>query len=239
MRVWPAGSRMRGRLGTCCSAQFSRNRKAIIPVPEASFGRGSHDTTGSLVARYFDCVALPHLDAHENGPRCAQISGPTVGARQRSPAVDLLVANEGWVIVLCQDRSRRRRWPKASLYKGLSPSHARPTDGHVGVCPARGCPRETRQSAPGWWVRKMSTPWVHSRERQGLGWLSSRTFRTRLRSWPCPLLFLTVGACRKVATILHHNYCDWSCWFSLIGVASFPSGDGVQCAVVIIDRFLA
>ncbi len=34
------------------------------------------------------------LDAHENGPRCAQISGPTVGARQRSPAVDLLVANE-------------------------------------------------------------------------------------------------------------------------------------------------
>ena len=107
------------------------------------------------------------LDAHENGPRCAQISGPTVGARQRSPAVDLLVANEGWVIVLCQDRSRRRRWPKASLYKGLSPSHARPTDGHVGVCPARGCPRETRQSAPGWWVRKMSTPWVHSRERQG------------------------------------------------------------------------
>ena len=109
----------------------------------------------------------PVLDAHENGPRCAQISGPTVGARQRSPAVDLLVANEGWVIVLCQDRSRRRRWPKASLYKGLSPSHARPTDGHIGVCPARGCPRETRQSAPGWWVRKMSTPWVHSRERQG------------------------------------------------------------------------
>ena len=71
------------------------------------------------------------------------------------------------MIVLCQDRSRRRRWPKASLYKGLSPSHARPTDGHVGVCPARGCPRETRQSAPGWWVRKMSTPRVHSRERQG------------------------------------------------------------------------
>jgi hypothetical protein len=31
---------MRGRLGTCYSAQFSRNRKAIIPVPEASFGRG-------------------------------------------------------------------------------------------------------------------------------------------------------------------------------------------------------
>ena len=86
-------------------------------------------------------VWLVSLDAHENGPRCAQISGPTVGARQRSPAVDLLVANEGWVIVLCQDRSRRRRWPKASLYKGLSPSHARPTDGHVGVCPARGCPK--------------------------------------------------------------------------------------------------
>ena len=51
---------MRGRLGTCCSAQFSRNRKAIIPVSEASFGGASHDTAGSLVARYFDCVALPH-----------------------------------------------------------------------------------------------------------------------------------------------------------------------------------
>ncbi len=58
---------------------------------------------------------------------------PLFGARQRSTAVDLLVA----------------------------------TDGHVGACPARRCPRETRQSAPGWWVRKMSTPWVHSRERQG------------------------------------------------------------------------
>ena len=120
------------------------------------------------LCRGLGLLRLTTLDAHANGPRCAQISGPTVGARQRSPAVDLLVANEGWVIVLCQDRSRRRRWPKASLYKGLSPSHARPTDGHVGVCPARGCPRETRQSAPGWWVRKMSTPWVHSRERQGL-----------------------------------------------------------------------
>jgi hypothetical protein len=29
------------------------------------------------------------------------------------------------VAVPCQDRSRRRRWPKASLYKGLSPGHAR------------------------------------------------------------------------------------------------------------------
>ncbi len=83
------------------------------------------------------------------------------------PSVDLLVANEGRVMVPSQDRSRRRRWPKASLYKGPSPGHARPTDGHVGVCPARECPREPRQSAPGWWVRKMSTPWVHSRERQG------------------------------------------------------------------------
>jgi hypothetical protein len=45
--------------------------------------------------------------------------------------IDLLVANEGRVIVPCQDRSRRRRWPKASLYKGLSPGHARPTEGDV------------------------------------------------------------------------------------------------------------
>jgi hypothetical protein len=88
---------------------------------------------------------------------------PPVWRAPTVPAVDLLVANEGRVMVPCQDRSRR----KASLYKGPSPGHARPTDGHVGVCPARGCPRETRQSAPGWWVRKMSTPWVHSRERQG------------------------------------------------------------------------
>src|SRR6266481_5911455 len=83
------------------------------------------------------------------------------------PAVDLLVANEGRVIVPCQDRSRRRRWPKASLYKGLSPGHARPTEGDVGVCPPRGRTRATRLSAQGWWVKKMSTPWVHSRERQG------------------------------------------------------------------------
>ena len=41
------------------------------------------------------------------------------------PAVDLLVANGGRVTDPCQDRSRRRRGPKASLYKGLSPGHAR------------------------------------------------------------------------------------------------------------------
>jgi hypothetical protein len=93
---------------------------------------------------------------------------PPVWRAPTVPAVDLLVANAGRVMVPCQDRGRRRRWPKASLYKGPSPGHARPTDGHVGVCPARGCPRETRQSAPGWWIRKMSTPWVHSRERQAL-----------------------------------------------------------------------
>ena len=62
-----------------------------------------------------------NLDAHENGPRCAQISGPTVGARQRSLPSISWWQTRAWVIVLCQDRSRRRRWPKASLYKGLSP----------------------------------------------------------------------------------------------------------------------
>jgi hypothetical protein len=43
------------------AAQFSRNRKAIIPVLEGRSRAGlSHDTAGSLVARYFDCMALPH-----------------------------------------------------------------------------------------------------------------------------------------------------------------------------------
>ena len=69
-----------------------------------------------------NCGGLqPSLDAHENGPRCAQISGPTVGARQRSLPSISWWQTRAWVIVLCQDRSRRRRWPKASLYKGLSP----------------------------------------------------------------------------------------------------------------------
>jgi hypothetical protein len=62
-----------------------------------------------------------------------QAGAPDKPARPRFPApsartvptVDLLVANEGREAVPCQDRSRRRRWPKASLYKGLSPGHAR------------------------------------------------------------------------------------------------------------------
>ena len=49
----------------------------------------------------------------------------SLDARRRpDSAVDLSVADEGRVIVPCQDRSRRRRGPKASLYKGLSPGHA-------------------------------------------------------------------------------------------------------------------
>src|ERR1700674_4836281 len=48
-----------------------------------------------------------------------------IGAARTVPTVDLLVANEGWVTVPCQDRSRRRRRPKASLYKGRSAGHAR------------------------------------------------------------------------------------------------------------------
>jgi hypothetical protein len=35
-------------------------KKAIIPVLRQARAGGSHDTIGSLVARYFDCVALPH-----------------------------------------------------------------------------------------------------------------------------------------------------------------------------------
>src|SRR5271165_5823284 len=96
---------------------------------------------------------------------------PPVGPVWRAPTVsgvDLLVANKGRVIVPCQDRSRRRRWPKASLYKGLSPGHARPPEGDVGVRPTRGRPTTIHLNGRGWWVRKMSTPRVNSRERQGL-----------------------------------------------------------------------
>src|SRR5580693_2974612 len=50
---------------------------------------------------------------------------PPVWRAPTVPAIDLLVANQGRVMVPCQDRSRRRRWPKASLYKGPSPGHAR------------------------------------------------------------------------------------------------------------------
>src|SRR5271165_6660221 len=107
---------------------------------------------------------------------------PPVGPVWRAPTVsgvDLLVANKGRVIVPCQDRSRRRRWPKASLYKGLSLGHARPPEGDVGVRPTRGRPTTIHLNGRGWWVRKMSTPRVNSRERQGR---------------PCPL-----GRCRALA----------------------------------------
>jgi hypothetical protein len=76
------------------------------------------------------------LDAHENGPRCAQISGPTVGARQRSPAVDLLVANEG-----LGDSPLSRPQPPEAVAEGqsLQGTITRATLGqptaHVGVCP--------------------------------------------------------------------------------------------------------
>src|ERR1700681_3397887 len=46
-------------------------------------------------------------------------------ARQTSPHRRSLGGKRGRETVPCQDRSRRRRWPKASLYKGLSPGHAR------------------------------------------------------------------------------------------------------------------
>src|SRR5208283_885209 len=59
-----------------------------------------------------------------NCRRSTRLKGPLAHART-VPTVDLLVANEGREAVPCQGRSRRRRWPKASLYKGLSPGHAR------------------------------------------------------------------------------------------------------------------
>jgi len=95
---------------------------------------------------------------------------PPVGPVSRAPTVsgvDLLVANEGRVIVPRQDRSRRWRWPKASLYKGLSLGHVRPTEGDVGVRPTRGRPNDDPPERAGGGSGILSTPWVNSRERQG------------------------------------------------------------------------
>src|SRR5262249_4886807 len=66
------------------------------------------------------------LGTHENEPTFAQKSGP---ADWRAPTVScvvVLVANESWALAPCQDRSRRRRWPKASLYRGPAPNQTRP-----------------------------------------------------------------------------------------------------------------
>src|ERR1700736_4257954 len=54
-------------------------------------------------------------------PGVLKLADPPL-ARANGPCRRSLGGKRGpWVIVLCQDRSRRRRWPKASLYKGLSP----------------------------------------------------------------------------------------------------------------------
>jgi hypothetical protein len=61
-------------LGTCCTAQFSRNRKAIIPVPEAKLGGAlmtQQDRRGSLFrlcgssSRWACCSTLV---SHEKAP---------------------------------------------------------------------------------------------------------------------------------------------------------------------------
>ena len=46
---------------------------------------------------------------------------PANGFRRRSVG-----GKRGREAIPCQDRSRRRRWPKASLYKGLPPDQTRP-----------------------------------------------------------------------------------------------------------------
>ena len=41
-RIWPPDFARGGfSLGTCCTAQFSRNRKTIVPVAEVILDRGS------------------------------------------------------------------------------------------------------------------------------------------------------------------------------------------------------
>jgi len=89
-----------------------------------------------LQVEHFVRFAVAHQppkgpDAHGNGPQACSNKRTHRWRARTVCAIDLLVANEGRVIVPCQDRSRRRRWPKASLYKGLSPGHARPTEGDV------------------------------------------------------------------------------------------------------------
>jgi hypothetical protein len=77
------------------------------------------------------------------------------------PAVDLLVANEG-----PGHGALSRPQPPEAVAEGpvFTRDHHPATLGQPTAtleCVQReGCPRETRQSALGWWVRKMSTPWV-------------------------------------------------------------------------------
>src|SRR5271157_3298911 len=79
---------------------------------------GAADNWGNVMFAMTFASTLMKMD-----PLVLKKVDPPVGPVWRAPTVsgvDLLVANKGRVIVPCQDRSRRRRWPKASLYKGLS-----------------------------------------------------------------------------------------------------------------------
>ncbi len=100
-------------------------------------------------------------------PGVLKLADPPL-ARQRSLPSISWWQTRAWVIVLCQDRSRRRRWPKASLYKGLSPgprsANRRPRWSVSSARMPKGdTPERTRLVGP----KNEHTP-VHSRERQGL-----------------------------------------------------------------------
>jgi len=66
------------------------------------------------------------------------------------------------------DRNAGGAWSLDEKSSGLL-FHGRPPEGDVGVRPKRGRPTTIHLNARGWRVRKMSTPRVNSRERQGQG----------------------------------------------------------------------
>src|SRR5215472_14863164 len=112
--------------------ELEKERKLFAVAPREFSG------SAFLFAR-LSCLARPKplgLGTHENEPTFAQKSGP---ADWRAPTVScvvVLVANESWALAPCQDRSRRRRWPKASLYRGPAPNQTRPpTATFAGACP--------------------------------------------------------------------------------------------------------
>ena len=133
----------------------ARIRWGRYPLPQGSPTGRPPSGAPQTQEMAFRATAKTHtLDAHGNGPRCAQISGPTVGARERSaPSISW------W-----QTRAGRQSLVKTVAAGGggrrpvfTRDYHPRPrsvTEGDVRVRLAPGCGGATRLSATGWWVTK-------------------------------------------------------------------------------------